>query len=178
MVNSKIKDYIENVNKFLELKLENADSLITEILETEPDNRVVYQDGEFKLGMAVWPEKKVLESMSAIQTAVRNTLDDVVQTGRISEKSLKALNAVSHDLKIVHFYAPEEDTNLKLGYDVPDSRLAWEEGKCPHCGETVTIALFPDPIPIIAYEAIINALRLLDRSVILKKDSQGNFVMG
>ncbi|MBN1354636.1 hypothetical protein JXA40_00020 [bacterium] len=167
--------YFENVIRFLQLDLNNTADLIEKVIAVEPENRVVFDreaDG-FRLGMAVWPTSRITKSLKEIQSAIRDALDSAAEQGKIDGPALERLNTVSHDLKIQHFPAPDTTSGMQLGYQVPDSKIAWEEGKCPHCGETVTIHLFPDPIPILAYEAIINTLRLLTRHAPIRKTASG-----
>ena len=165
-------EYLKNVNAYLDLDIQDFDKFINAFKDHEPEGRVIFdsEKNSFSLGMCSWETDRVQEELHEIQSALRDVMSHVAEHGVIGESQLENLNNVSHDLRIQNIYSPDTDTNMKLGYVVPDSRIAWEEGCCPHCGETVTIHLFPDPIPILAYEAIINTLRLLTRSVALTRN--------
>jgi hypothetical protein len=174
-------EYLQNVLRFLALDIQDEKKLIKAVNENEPPSRVEYDSKtrEFKLGMAKWSLERVQKTLCDVQQAVRAALDCSLQNnGKISEDVLKQIHEVSHDLKIQHMPDPAYPNGMRLGYIVPDSKIAWEEGKCPHCGETVRIHLFPDPIPILAYEAIINTLRLLTRQIPIEKDKKGQFCIG
>ncbi len=173
----KYQEYLDNILSFLELDLDNPKAVVKAIKSGEPEKRVQYDEdtGSFGLGMVKWPAEKVATELKLIRKAVIQCLDSTVANGCMGEAEVDALNGVRHDLKIQHIHNPDCTTGLKLSYVVPDSKIAWDEGCCPHCGETVTIHLFPDPIPIIAYEAIINTLRLATRSVVLKKGNVRKF---
>jgi hypothetical protein len=165
------REYLANIIEFLNADLSDQKTLIKLVKKTEPKKRVAYdskRDG-FAMGMVVWPVKRVTSALEDIQKSIRETLEFISEYGKVDEKRLNLLNSVCHDLKIRYFYDTTAQSHMKLGYDVPSSRLAWDEGKCPHCGEAVTLQIFPDPIPLFAYDAVINTLRLLSRSVHIKK---------
>jgi hypothetical protein len=164
-------EYLEHVQRFLNLDLDNTKALVAEIKSTEKEERVKYSEKVqgFSLGLVVWPVARVVSALREIQLAIEGTFDFISENGAVNEENLSKLNAISHDLKIRYFFDEAMTSHMKLGYDVPDSRLAWEEAKCPHCGETVTLHIFPDPIPLIAYDALINTLRLISRSVHVKR---------
>ncbi len=175
-----MNEYLDNVKKFLALDIENADLLIESIRKTEPENRMTYdaEKKEFVLGMARWPVEKVQNALKDIRKAVIAVFDSAVaDQGKISKEALVQLNNTSYDLKIQHIPSEDSPSGMKLGYVVPDSKIAWEEGKCPHCGETVTIHIFPDLIPILAYEAIINTLRLVTRQIKIGKNADGTYFL-
>ncbi len=169
------QEYLENVLRFLKIDFDCLDEILVILKETEPAERVTFNemDKTFCLGMAVWDADKVISHLKEIRSAIIDSLNSVADTGKIGEKELETLNIAKHDLKILHIYDPDAPSHIRLGYDVPDSKLAWEETICPHCGATVNIHLFPDPIPVFAYEAVINMLRLLTREVPLTRSSDG-----
>lgn len=172
---SKYQRYLDNILEYLTLDYSDMNALVAAINAHEPDGRLRYdpEKRQFKLGMASWEADRVVESMQAIRDAVTAALDTVAESGAIGEAQLAGIHEVSHDLVIKHVFDPESPTRLNLNYIVPDGKIAWETGLCPHCGEDVTIHLFPDPIPLISYEALINTLRLLTRSIALKKVDSG-----
>ncbi|MBN1775725.1 MAG: hypothetical protein JW817_04590, partial [Clostridiales bacterium] len=132
---------------------------------------------QFRMGMVAWNSDRVMAAMQAIRDAVVAALDRVVADGIIGEVELKGLYAERHDLVIQHVFDPDSPTHMNLNYIVPDGKIAWEKGLCPHCGEEVTIHLFPDPIPLVSYEALINTLRLLTRSVRLERTDRGGYAI-
>lgn len=174
---SEIQKYLDNVQNFLNLDIDNPQELTYAVERVETANRVIIDKSthEFQLGMAKWSFERIRDALHQIRSAIIASLDAVVVTGKIGEEELNSLNQTSHDLKIQHIFDSKNPNGMKLGYVVPDSKIAWEEGKCPHCGETVTIHLFPDPIPILGYEAIINTLRLLTRNAPIKKRTNGEY---
>ena len=177
MNQSEFRGYLENIVAYLNLDYTDKAGLMAAIREHEPDNRVQY-DAEkdiFQLGMATWKIETLVEQMQLIRDAVMTVLDKVVSNGVIGEKELEQLNKTRHDMFIQYVYDPETPTRLKLNYIVPEGKIAWETGMCPHCRVDVTIHLFPDPMPLIGYEAIINTLRLLTRSTKLKKTAEGEY---
>ncbi len=171
------KQFLETVMAFLNLHVEDSKALIDMLKKTEPRERVTYDRKvkAFKLGIATWPLERIQKDLAAIQTAIRAAFDCVVKDGQIGRDELSQLNAVCHDLKIMHFFAEDSTTRMRLGYEVPEKRIAWEAAKCPHCGETVEIGIYPDPIPKFVYEALINTLRLLTRNVALSRSSDGSY---
>jgi hypothetical protein len=179
-MSKELNEYLNSIKDFLSVDIDDKDQLIRKIAQTEPEKRVVYDDASdsFRLGMAVWPVIQLQDSLKEIREVVISALTSVNFHGKIEPDALEKLNSMSHDLKIQHFPSPDTPSGMKLGYVVPDSKIAWEEGKCPHCGETVTMHLFPDPIPLLAYEAIINTLRLLTRNAKIEKVSDNDFQLG
>ena len=179
MTSSKYQRYLDNILEYLALDYGDRDALVAAINAHEPDGRLAYDAGaeRFTLGMASWEADRVIESMQAIRDAVMAALDRVVADGVIGEAELAGIHKVRHDLVIQHVYDPDSPTRLNLNYIIPDGKIAWETGLCPHCGEDVTIHLFPDPIPLISYEALINTLRLLTRSIKLKRADAGGYAL-
>lgn len=177
MTQKRFQVYLDNILEFLKIDFSHLDSLLAAIEDHEPNGRLTF-DGEkkvFKLGMASWDVPQMTKAMETIRTAVVGALDKVVADGVIGAAELKSLHDTQYDLVIQHVHDPETSNNLNLNYIVPDGKIAWEKGLCPHCGEEVTIHLFPDPMPLLGYEAIINTLRLLTRSVKLCKTGSGEY---
>jgi hypothetical protein len=179
MSQDKLQEYLDTIMDFLRLDLSDTDALISAIKKYEPSNRVQYdaEKNDFVLGMARWSIEKMITSLTACREAVLRVLDKIVKDGVIGRDELSQLNCVHHDLSIKYVYDPEAPAKLNLNYIIPDSKIAWETGMCPHCGETVTIHLFPDPMPVIGYEAIINTLRLVTRSVKLSGSAKNGYVL-
>ena len=165
------REYLNHVQKFLQMDLADPKVLIEAVKKNEPSRRVVYnkKTNGFELGLVSWPMERVVKALGEIQDAIRKAMVHVAEHGIVSEEVLQRINEVSHDLKIRYFYDTEAPSHMKLGYHIPDSRIAWEEAKCPHCGVAVTLQIFPDPIPSLAYDAIVNLLRLLSRGIVLRK---------
>jgi hypothetical protein len=179
MNQAKLQEYLDVILQFLRLDLTDTEVLIKAIAEHEPPNRVVYDAGkrEFVLGMAKWNVDRMRTALMACREAIVCVMDKVVRDGQIGRDELSRLNQVHHDLQIQYVYDPDTPTKLNLNYIIPDSKIAWETGMCPHCGETVTIHLFPDPMPVIGYEAIINTLRLVTRSVRLTGSEKTGYAL-
>lgn len=171
------RGFLETVMVFLDLKVDDTKALIDLVKKTEPKERVTFdrKAQAFKLGIAVWPLDRIQTSLGEIQKAIRAAMERVVETGSIGVAELDGINAVCHDLKIKHFYAEDSGSHMRLGYEVPDKRISWEAAKCPHCGETVEIGIYPDPIPLFVYDALINTLRLLTRNVPLVREGVGRY---
>lgn len=177
MTQKKYQAYLDGILEFLKLDFNDLDSLLAAINAHEPEDRVKYdaEKQEFRLGMASWDVKRMTKSMETIREAVIVALEKVVADGLIGEAELEALHQTQHDLVIQHVFDPDSPSMLNLNYIVPDGKIAWETGLCPHCREDVTIHLFPDPVPLLGYEAIINTLRLLTRSVKVAKTESGEY---
>ncbi len=172
-----VKGYLDHVQEFLDLNFEDGVDFVETVMKHEPEGRVEFdsEKQQFRLGMCQWDLERTRGVLKEIQDAVREFMTDYAAGGRVSETGLNKINSVSHDLRIQYNYSPDGASHLKLNYVVPDSRIAWEEGKCPHCGDTVTIHICPDPIPVTAYEAIINTLRLASRHVNVSIGDGGRF---
>ena len=179
MNQKKYQAYLNNILEFLKLDFDDRDALMKAINAHEPEDRLKFDEEkkEFRLGMASWTPEQLVERMSAIREAVIKALDCVVSDGFIGEDELAGIHAVQHDLVIQHVFDEESPTRLNLNYIVPDGKIAWETGVCPHCSEDVTIHLFPDPMPVMGYEAIINTLRLATRGIKIAKDGSGEYVL-
>lgn len=167
MSQKNLQKYLDNILAFLKLDFNDLDALVKAIEEHETKDRVLYDPAkrQFRLGMACWSVEDMVKALTACREAVVRVLDKVVKDGVIGSDELEGLNQVRHDLNIQYVYDADSPTHLKMNYIIPDSKIAWETGMCPHCGEGVTIHLFPDPMPVIGYEAIINTLRLVTRAV-------------
>ncbi|MBN1879630.1 hypothetical protein JW823_05925 [bacterium] len=179
MSQKKLQKYLDNILSFLKLDFGDMDALVKAIADHETEDRVQY-DGEkhvFRLGMATWTEAEMVDALTSCREAVVSVLDKVVLDGMIGREELENLNKVHHDLHIQYVFDPDTPTRLNLNYIIPDGKIAWETGMCPHCGEGVTIHLFPDPMPVIGYEAIINALRLVTRSVKLAGSAVAGYTL-
>ncbi len=177
MGRDKMQDYLDEILRFLRLDLTDIDAVIKAIVDREPPNRVVHNADkhEFVLGMAKWSEDRMLTVLKACREAVICVLDKIVKDGVIGRDELSRLNQVQHDLNIRYVFDPDSPTKLNLNYNIPDSKITWDTGMCPHCGETVTIHVFPDPMPVLGYDVIMNTLRLLTRSAKIAGSEQTGY---